>query len=101
MSRRRRDKRRDAYLKRVCEAVEAGAVRPDEWYFQCANGDFIGAWGTAAADIWACLDEILRAQQNTDIAGLSYDDVQRAVKVQGVWESSRERGRRKLYQRVM
>ena len=84
----------------VIEAVEAGAVRPDEWYFQCANGDFIGAWGPVASAIWDCLEPSWQKRQNVDAVGLTYADVRRAVEVQGVWESSRERERRKLYKAV-
>ena len=101
MSKRRRDRGRELFCRLVCEAVEAGAVRPDEWYFQCSNGDFVGAWGQEAADIWGLLDECLQRRQRLNVKGLTYADVQRAVKAQGVWESSRARERQKLFKRVV
>ena len=98
---RRRNRGNKLFSRLVCEAVMAGAVRPDEWYFQCSNGDFVGAWGQEAADIWGMMDEVLRRGQRLDVKGLTYADVERAVEAQGVWESSRARGRQKLFKRVV
>jgi len=84
MSRRKLNKAQREFFELVCEAVEARAVRPDKWLFQCSNGAVIGAWGKPASEIWNALPEEWQKRQDLSFVSFICDDIELSTQRDGV-----------------